>query len=98
MATTPKKQPVLTSKKSAEKSTADFALNKQNYKLIAIGFGAMVLGYILMIGGGSDSPEAFNGDELFSFRRITLSTLFIVGGILFVIYAIMKKPKTEKEA
>lgn len=58
----------------------------------------MVLGYILMIGGGSDDPEVFNGGELFSFRRITLSTLFIVGGILFVIYAIMKKPKTEKEA
>ncbi|MDR3235919.1 MAG: DUF3098 domain-containing protein [Prevotellaceae bacterium] len=98
MATTQKKQPAVTAKKSAEKSPADFALDKRNYKLIAIGFGAMVLGYILMIGGGSDDPEVFNGGELFSFRRITLSTLFIVGGILFVIYAIMKKPKTEKEA
>jgi hypothetical protein len=97
--TPPKKPLTATSKKGAEQNaSANFALSNQNYKLIAIGFGLMVIGYMLMVGGGSKNPEVFNGDALFSFRRITLSTLFIVGGFLFEIYAIMKKPKEEKKA
>lgn len=75
-----------------------FALDKQNYKLIAIGFGLMVLGYLLMMGGGSKNPEVFDADALFSFRRITLSPILIVGGFFFEIYAIMKKPKTTNDA
>jgi hypothetical protein len=77
---------------------ANFALGKHNYKLIAIGFGIMALGYILMMGGGSKNPEVFNEDALFSIRRITLSTIIIVAGFLFEIYAIMKKPAGKKEA
>jgi len=98
-----KKLPTTTVKKPAnvvaakERKTANFALTKENYKLIAIGFGIMILGYILMIGGGSDDPaNVFREDALFSFRRITLAPILIVGGFLFEIYAIMKRPK-EKE-
>jgi hypothetical protein len=97
--TPPKKSFTSTQKKGFETSTpSNFALSKQNYKLIAIGFAAMVLGYILMVGGGAKTPDGFNADALFSFRRITLSTILIVGGFMFEIYAIMKKPKTTKEA
>ncbi|MDR0691618.1 MAG: DUF3098 domain-containing protein [Prevotellaceae bacterium] len=92
--TLPKKSFTLAQKKGFEPPTpSNFALDKQNYKLIAIGFGIMVLGYLLMIGGGSKNPEVFNAEALFSFRRITLSTILIVGGFMFEIYAIMKKPK-----
>jgi hypothetical protein len=92
--TPPKKTVTSSQKKGFESSTpSNFALDKQNYKLIAIGFGIMVLGYLLMIGGGSKNPEVFNAEALFSFRRITLSTILIVGGFAFEIYAIMKKPK-----
>jgi hypothetical protein len=69
-----------------------FALGKENYKLMAIGFGIIVIGFILMIGGGSDDPNVFN-PEIFSFRRITLAPLILLFGFLFEIYAIMKKPK-----
>ena len=97
--TPPKKSPVPTKKRGFELSTPpNFALSRQNYKLIAIGFGIMVLGYILMIGGGAKNPDEFDAEALFSFRRITLSTLLIVGGFVFEIYAIMKKPKTTKDA
>jgi membrane-bound ClpP family serine protease len=72
-------------------------LTKENYKLIAIGFGVMILGYILMIGGGSDDPNVFREDALFSFQRITLAPILIVGGFLFEIYAIMKRPKEGKQ-
>ena len=92
------KTPANAAKKTADttKKTVNFALTKENYKLIAIGFGVMILGYILMIGGGSDDPNIFREDALFSFQRITLAPILIVGGFLFEIYAIMKRPK-EKE-
>lgn len=71
-----------------------FALGKENYRLMAIGFGIIVLGFILMIGGGSDDPNVFN-PEIFSFRRITLAPLLLLFGFLFEIYAILKKPKND---
>lgn len=72
-----------------------FALGKENYKLIVIGLVAIVIGFILMTGGGSDDPTVFN-PEIFSFRRITLAPLIVFGGFIFLIYAIMKKPKSNK--
>lgn len=71
-----------------------FALGKENYRLLAIGFGIIVLGFILMIGGGSDDPNVFN-PEIFSFQRITLAPLLLLFGFLFEIYAILKKPKND---
>jgi fumarate reductase subunit D len=72
--------------------TSLFPLGKENYKLLLIGFAIIVLGFILMLGGGSDDPNVFS-EEIFSFRRITLAPLVILFGFIFEIYAIMKKPK-----
>ena len=69
------------------------ALGRQNYILLAIGFAIIIFGLLLMIGGGSSDPTVFNEEELFSFRRITLSPLVMLFGFGFEIYAIMKKPK-----
>lgn len=74
-----------------------FALAKQNYYLLAIGFVIIIIGFLLMIGGGTDDPNVFNEDELFSFRRITLAPIVILFGFVFEIYAIMKKPKEKEE-
>lgn len=84
---TAKKQNV----KSPGAPAIGFALGKENYKLMLIGFFIIVLGFILMIGGGSDDPNIYN-PEIFSFRRITLAPIVVLGGFLFEIYAIMKKP------
>jgi len=82
------------SKNSIEKSGSEtFALGKENYKLIIIGIVVIVLGFILMVGGGSEDPKVFN-PEIFSFRRVTLAPLLAFGGFIFIIYAIMKKPKS----
>ena len=70
------------------------ALRKENYILMLIGFGVIVLGFILMTGGGSPSADEFNYD-MFSFRRITLAPLLVIGGFAFEVYAIMKKPKSK---
>ena len=70
----------------------DFAIGKENFKYIAIGIGILVIGFLLMSGGKSDDPNIFN-PEIFSFRRITLAPIIVVGGFGFIIWAIMKKPK-----
>jgi len=73
-------------------SKTGFALGKENYKLMAIGFAIVVVGFILMAGGKSSDPKVFSG-EIFSFRRIVLAPMIVLAGFIFEIYAIMKKPK-----
>ncbi|MEI8004869.1 MAG: DUF3098 domain-containing protein [Bacteroidota bacterium] len=92
------KKPVL-SKKSVETAKAspvvkigEFAFGKENYRLMLIGLAFIAVGFLLMIGGGSDNPKVFNY-EIFSFRRITLSPILILAGYVIEIFAIMKKPK-----
>jgi hypothetical protein len=59
--------------------------------LIIIGIAVSLIGFTLMIGGGSDDPNVFNEAEIFSFTRITLAPLLVIGGYGVVIYGIMKK-------
>ncbi len=35
-------------------------LTRRNYILLAVGFAVIVLGFVLMTGGGSDSPDEFD--------------------------------------
>lgn len=72
-----------------------FALGKENYILLAIGFAIIIVGFLLMMGGRSEDPSVFN-EEIFSFRRITLAPMIVLFGFIFEIYAIMKKPKADK--
>ncbi len=68
-----------------------FGFDPKNYKFLIIGLIINVLGFILMIGGGSDDPNKFNADELFSPIRITLAPFLIIIGYVVIFYAIMKK-------
>ncbi len=85
--------------KSVAKDTGQsdkMPLSKKNYLLMLIGFGAIVLGFILMVGGGSSSPEEFDY-SMFSFRRITLAPIIVLAGFAFEIYAIMKRFDQEEQ-
>lgn len=73
-----------------------FPIPAGNYKMILIGFGIIILGFILMMGGGSEDPNQFNYD-IFSFRRITLAPIVVLGGFGFVFWAIMRNPRGKKE-
>ena len=68
--------------------------DRDNYLWVLIGIAFIFIGFILMIGGGSDNPDVFN-DAIFSFRRITLAPILVLIGFGIEIYAIMKKPKDE---
>ena len=81
----------MVAKKEEEKRTG-FALGRENYKLMAIGFAVIIVGFILMAGGRSDDPKVFS-DDIFSFRRVTLAPLIVLAGFIFEIYAIMKRPR-----
>ncbi|HEY5370301.1 MAG TPA: DUF3098 domain-containing protein [Hanamia sp.] len=66
---------------------------KDNYKWMLIGAVVLTLGFFLMAGGKSADPNVFNDAEIYSFRRITLAPILIVGGFIIEIYAIIKKQK-----
>lgn len=84
-------------KKTEAEKKAGFPIPVSSYKMILIGFGIVLLGFVLMMGGGSDNPSEFNY-EIFSFRRITLAPIVVLAGFGFVFWAIMRKPKKiEKE-
>lgn len=75
---------------------AKMAFTKKNYMLILIGLAVIIVGFALMSGGGSPDPASvFTGEELFSFRRITLAPVVVIGGFVFIGYAIMKRPKNS---
>jgi hypothetical protein len=73
----------------------EFAFKPENYRLLLIGLGINILGFILMIGGGTDNPSKFDGDALFSHTRITLAPMLIIAGYIVIIYAIMRKKKSK---
>lgn len=71
--------------------------SKQNYLLFLGGFGLIVLGYLLMIGGGSDDPNVFN-PAIFDAQRITVAPMVCVIGFVTIIVAIMWRPKQNQES
>jgi hypothetical protein len=84
--------PVAGKNVTATKKSFDFAFEKENYILMIIGLVVLAIGYLLMVGGGSEDPDVFNYD-IFSFRRVVLSPIVLVAGMLIEVVAIMKKPK-----
>ncbi len=71
-----------------------FPLPQKNLALIAIGVLIVVIGFFLVAGGGSNDPNVFSYD-IFDTRRIVIAPLVILFGYLFIIYAILKKPKNN---
>ncbi len=77
-----------------EKDTTEFVFGKQNYILLLISILVIIIGFALLAGGGSDNPNEFS-PEIFSNRRMYVAPVVILVGYFLVIYAIMKRPKTE---
>ena len=70
-----------------------FALGKANFILIAIGVLIIIAGLLLMT--GPSSTETHFEPDIFSFRRIKLAPAICFFGFVFVIVAIMYKPKSN---
>ncbi len=82
--------------KSAKKEgTKQFAFHKQNYILLIAGLVILGLGFLLMIGGGSDDPDVFSY-ALFDFQRLTLAPILLLIGYIVEIVAILYRPGTKQ--
>jgi hypothetical protein len=81
--------------KEVDKKETFSVLTKTNYILIIVGLVFIVLGFLAMAGGRTSDPNIFPADELFSFRRLTLSTILILLGYAIEIVAILYKPKQK---
>lgn len=73
----------------------NFAFDKKNYVLLAIGMLVVIVGLILMSGSGS-SEGVFNPD-IFSVRRIRVAPVVCLFGFMFIIFAIMHKPADKQD-
>lgn len=71
----------------------NFAFDKVNFILLAVGMAIVVLGFILMSGGSSDET-AYNPD-IFSVRRIKVAPVVCLVGFVSMIYAVIRKPKDK---
>ena len=72
----------------------EFNFGKRNYQLMVLGVILIVAGYILMSGGKSDDPNVFS-DAIFSFRRMNVSVIFLITGLVIEVFAILHKAKDE---
>lgn len=69
----------------------NLAFDKKNYVLLAVGMAIVIVGFFLMSGSGS-GEETFD-PEIFSFRRIRLAPLVSLAGFVFIMFAIMYRPR-----
>ena len=69
----------------------NFAFDRMNYILLAIGMAVVILGFILMSGSGS--TESSYDPDIFSARRIKLAPVVCLVGFVSMIYAVIRKPK-----
>ncbi len=72
-----------------------FALDKTNFILLAIGMAVVIVGFLLMTGPGS-TEEMFEPD-IFSVRRVKVAPAVCFFGFVFMIYALLRKPKNDKK-
>lgn len=71
-----------------------FAFDKVNFILLAVGMAVIVLGFILMT--GPSSTETTFQPDIFSVRRIKVAPVVCFLGFIFMIYGVMRKPKTKE--
>jgi len=72
-----------------------FAFDKWNFILLAIGMAVVILGFVLMTGPAS--TEAAFEPDIFSVRRIKVAPVVCFFGFIFMIYAVLRKPKTKEK-
>ena len=102
MATTKKATPTTSAPKAKATTVKSYSnaplFGKENYRWMLIGIVLVALGLILMAGGKSKDPNVFNPNEVYSFTRITVAPILIIGGFVVEIFAIFRKDKKSSQS
>ncbi len=69
----------------------DLIFERKNYMLMLTGVALMGIGFLLMLGGNMPSPDVWEPERIYSFRRVTLAPIVILAGLGLEVYAIFKK-------
>lgn len=69
---------------------------KVNFWMMGTCLVLIIVGFLLMSGGGSEVENGFS-PEVFSTRRIIVGPLLAFLGFLFMAFAIIWTPKSEKD-
>lgn len=75
------------------KEKQKFAFDKINFILIAVSMLVIILGFVLMT--GPVTTETVFEPDIFSARRIKVAPAVSLLGFIFMIYAILRKPKQK---
>ncbi|MDO5446284.1 MAG: DUF3098 domain-containing protein [Prevotellaceae bacterium] len=71
----------------------NFAFDKMNFILLAVGMIIAIIGFILMA-GDSSTTDTYNPD-IFSATRIKVAPVVCLIGFVSMIYAVVRKPKDK---
>ena len=69
----------------------NFAFDKTNCILLAIGMAVVVIGFLLMV--GPNSTDTTFEPDIFSVRRTKVAPVVCLLGFVSMIYAVVRKPK-----
>ncbi len=64
---------------------------KTNYMIVVLGFALVIIGMLLMTGGHMPSPDVWDDNHIYGFRRTVLAPIIILTGLAIDFYAIFKK-------
>ncbi len=70
---------------------SNFAFDRTNYILLAVGAILVIAGFLLMSGSGS--TESAYDPDIFSVRRIKVAPMVCLAGFVSMIYAVARRPK-----
>lgn len=76
---------MLQKQSSTNKSKVNFVFDKSNYQFLIISIVVVIVGFLLMMGQ----------TDIYSFRKIVLAPIVVLGGFGLGFYAILKKPSTK---
>ena len=73
----------------------NFAFDKMNFILLAVGMVIVIIGFLLMV--GPNSTDAAFEPDIFSVRRIKVAPVVCLLGFVSMVYAVVRKPKDQGE-
>lgn len=79
------------SRSAATTATREFTFGRETYIWMGIGFGLVLIGMVLMMGGEMPDSNTWDESIIYSFQRTVLAPLVILSGLIVEIYAIFKK-------